>query len=113
MRQVGKWRTYAQHECLYLVGPCYAGDYIVPAMNLKRCPGCGEPCDLNARDTWAKVVRRRVPDAVWFMPWTWRRWHWEYKLRGHLESGGFDYRRSMRHAPADASAPLNAATRAT
>ena len=63
MARHGKWRVFAQHECLHLVGPCYAGDHIVAAMNMDVCPKCGEPCSLNYRDTWARVVRRRVSDA--------------------------------------------------
>lgn len=93
-----RWRTYAQHECLFLIGPQYSGDYIVAAMNLRTCPKCGAPCDLNHRDEWARVVRRWASDATWFKPWTWRRGHWEYRERGHLDEGGFDYRKTMRNA---------------
>ncbi|MHC4903237.1 MAG: hypothetical protein ACYTGD_16425 [Planctomycetota bacterium] len=100
MARYGKWRVFAQHECLYLVGPCYAGDHIVAAMNMDVCPRCGEPCSLNYRDTWARVVRRRVSDAVWYRPLTWGRWHWEYKHRGFLEDAGYDYRKFMRNAAA-------------
>ena len=100
MGRAGPWLVYAQHECLHLVGPCYSGDYIIPAMEMKTCPKCGGECDLFARDTWAKVVRRKVTDGVWLKPWTWGRWHWEYKLRGHLEEGGFDFRQVMRNARA-------------
>lgn len=92
------WRVYAQHECLYLCGPVYSGDYIIAAMNLGRCPKCGDSCGLHARDTWARVVRRRVSDARILHPSTWGRWHWEYRHRGHLETGGFDYRGAMRNA---------------
>jgi hypothetical protein len=98
MSRNGGWRVYAQHECLYLVGPCHSGDYIIPAMTMKSCPRCGEPCDLNHRDTWAKVVRRRVREGVWYRPSTWGRGHWEYRQLGHLEEGGFNYRRCMRNA---------------
>ena len=97
MARVGKWLTYAQHECLYLVGPCYGGDHVVPAMQMKSCPKCGRPCGLWDRDTWAKVVRRKVYDSAWYMPWTWGRYHWEYKLRGHLDDRNV-YRASMRNA---------------
>jgi hypothetical protein len=97
MGRKGKWLVYAQHECLLLVGPCYSGDYIIPAMNMKVCPKCGQPCDLNYRDTWARVVRRKVSDATWYKPWTWGRWHWEYKQLGHLEEGGYNYRTALRH----------------
>jgi hypothetical protein len=104
MPRNGKWLVYAQHECLLLVGPCYSGDYIIPAMNMKACPRCGEPCGLNHRDTWARVVRRRVRDRVWYLPWTWGRWHWEYRQRGHLEEGGFNYRAAMRNARRETAA---------
>ncbi len=97
----GKWLVFAQHECLYLCGPCHSGDYIIPAMNMDTCPRCGDPCDLNARDSWAKVVRRRVFEGSWLMPWTWGRWSWEYRQLGHLEQGGFNYRAAMRNAKAD------------
>ncbi len=100
MARNGKWRVFAQHECLYLMGPCYAGDYIVAAMNMDVCPKCGEPCSLSFRDTWARVVRRRVSDALWYRPSSWGKWHWEYKHRGFLEDGGYDYRRFMRNAAA-------------
>jgi hypothetical protein len=98
MFRYGPWRVYAQHECLLLVGPCYSGDYIIPAMVLTTCPRCGEPCDLNHRDTWARVVRRRVSDAVWYRPRTWGRHHFEYRQLGHLAAGGFNYRTAMRNA---------------
>jgi hypothetical protein len=104
MGRNGKWQVYAQHECLYLVGPIHSGDYIIPAMNMTHCPKCGERCDLNARDTWARVVRRRVSDAVWYKPWTWGESHWEYKQRGHLEEGGYDYRTALRLGRQDAKA---------
>ncbi len=106
----GKWRVYAQHECLQLIGPCYGRDHIVAAMNLKRCPKCGQPCDLNYRDTWARVIRRRASDAVWYKPWTWLSWHWEYRLRGHQEEGGYDYRKFMRNARSTSPRPELAAT---
>ena len=98
MAREGKWQTFAQHECLYLVGPIYGRDYIVPAMGLKTCPRCGQPCDLNNRDTWAKVVRRKISEAVWYRPATWGKFHWEYKMKGHLEDGWANYRMSMRNA---------------
>ncbi len=97
-RNTDGWKVYAQHECLYLCGPIYTGDYIIAGMNLKVCPRCGEPCDLNYRDAWARVVRRWVPQRTWYLPWTWRRGAWEYRQLGHLEEGGFDYRASMRNA---------------
>jgi hypothetical protein len=100
MARHGKWLVYAQHECLQLVGPCHAGDHIVAAMNLSVCPRCGRPCTLSERDTWARVVRRRVSDAVWYRPATWGRWHWEYRLRGHLEEDGYDYRKHRRNVQA-------------
>ena len=96
MGRNGKWMVYAQHECLHLVGPVLTRDYIIPAMNEPVCPKCGQPCDLNYRDTWARVVRRKVSDAVWFMPWTWRSFHWEYKEMGHLEEDGYNYRTALR-----------------
>ena len=98
MPRPGKWLVYAQHECLQLVGPIHGRDHIVAAMNTPVCPRCGNPCGLNYRDTWARVVRRRVSEAVWYRPRTWWHWHWEYKLRGHLEVGGYDYRRHLRNA---------------
>lgn len=98
MSRCGKWQVYAQHECLQLIGPCYSGDHIVAAMNTPVCPRCGKACDLNYRDTWARVIRRRVSDARWYRPDTWGRWHWEYRLRGHLEEGGYDYRKHLRNA---------------
>lgn len=98
MSRNGKWIVYAQHECLFLCGPCYSGDYIIPAMNHSTCPKCGKPCGLLYRDTWARVVRRKAFDGTWAKPWTWLKWHWEYKQLGHLEAGGFDYRASMRNA---------------
>lgn len=98
MPKPGKWRTYAQHECLYLCGPFYSGDFIIAALNYRNCPKCGGRCDLNARDTWAKVVRRRISDATWFFPWTWGKSHFEYKQIGHLADGGFDHRANMRNA---------------
>ena len=93
MPKYGQWRVYAQHECLYLTGPCYGGDHIVAAMNLSICPRCGEPCDLFNRDTWARVIRRRVSDWIWWKPWTWGEYHWEYRSWGHLEGGGYDFRK--------------------
>ena len=101
MARRDKWLVFAQHECLYLCGPCHGGDYIVPAMNLRNCPKCGKPCGLLFRDTWAKVVRRKVSDSVWRRPWTWTAWHWEYRQLGHLEAEGFDYRAAMRNARAE------------
>ncbi len=98
MARHGKWLVYAQHDCLFLCGPCHARDYIVPAMNYRICPKCKQPCGLLYRDTWARVERRRASDAIWYLPWTWGRGHWEYRQWGHLEEGGFDYRRSMRNA---------------
>ena len=98
MARNGKWLVYAQHECLFLCGPCYSGDYILPAMTLRVCPKCAQPCDLNHRDAWARVVRRRVSDSVWYKPWTWGRHVWEYRELGHLEEGGFQYRKAMRNA---------------
>ena len=98
MFKYGRWLVYAQHECLLLVGPCWSGDYIIPALQMRTCPRCGEPCDLNHRDTWARVVRRRVSDAVWYRPSTWGWHHWEYRQIGHLEESGFDYRKTMRNA---------------
>ena len=110
MLRYGRWRVYAQHECLLLVGPCYAGDYIIPAMCMKTCPRCGEPCDLSHRDTWARVVRRRVSDGVWYRPASWARYHWEYRQLGHLEEGGFNYRATMRNARAAGDRGLAEAT---
>ncbi|MHC4910051.1 MAG: hypothetical protein ACYTF9_10055, partial [Planctomycetota bacterium] len=104
MHWTGPWRTYAQHECLLLVGPCYSGDYSLPAMVMDVCPRCGEPCDLLHRDTWARVVRRRISDAVWYRPTSWRDFHWEYRELGHLADGGFDSRRAMRNARGAATA---------
>ncbi len=101
MRRKDGWKTYAQHECLFLCGPLHAGDYIVAAMNLSHCPKCGEPCGLNQRDAWARVVRRWVPERNWILPWTWRRGHWEYRELGHLDDRGSNYRRSMRNARSD------------
>ena len=98
MSRRGKWITYAQHECLFLCGPCYSGDYIIPAMNYRVCPKCGEPCGLLYRDTWARVIRRKISEAVWHRPGTWGRWHWEYRQFGHLEEGGFNHRTAMRNA---------------
>jgi hypothetical protein len=98
MSNPSKWLIYAQHECLYLAGPCYGGDHIVAAMNLSICPRCGEPCDLFNRDTWARVIRRKVSDSVWWRPSTWGRFHWEYRSRGHLEAGGYNYRKFMINA---------------
>lgn len=98
MTRPGRWRIYAQHECLALFGPMHGGDHIVAAMNMETCPRCGEPCGLTARDTWARVVRRRVSDARWWNPLTWGRGHWEYRSRGFLEEGGYDWRASIRNA---------------
>jgi hypothetical protein len=98
----GKWEVYAQHECLLLIGPIHSGDYIIPAMEMDTCPRCGKPCDLWNRDTWARVVRRRVSDAIWYKPWTWRASHWEYKSRGFLEEDGFNYRTALRHGREEA-----------
>jgi len=98
MSKVGKWLIYAQHECLYLTGPCYAGDHIVAAMNLSTCPKCGKPCDLFHRDTWARVIRRKVSDRVWYNPSTWGKYHWEYRSKGFLEDGGYNYRKFMLNA---------------
>jgi hypothetical protein len=100
-RRTGKWLTYAQHECLLLVGPVSGRDFIVVAMNMPTCPRCGQRCDLMARDTWARVVRRKVWDGQLLKPWTWRRWHWEYRELGHLAEGGFNYRQTMRNARRD------------
>ena len=97
MARTGKWLVYAQHECLLTIGPCYSGDYVLPAMQYKTCPQCGKPCDLLNRDTWAKVVRRKVYNSVWYKPWTWGDFEWEYKMRGHLETKD-TYRASMRNA---------------
>ena len=97
MARYGKWRTYAQHECLLLIGPVYSGDYVIPAMQMKTCPRCGKPCDLNNRDTWAKVVRRKVHESSWYLPWTWGKYSWEYKMKGHLEERD-TYRETMRNA---------------
>ena len=109
MARNGKWLVYAQHECLQLFGPCYSGDYIIPAMNMKLCPNCGQPCDLNYRDTWARVVRRKVKDSYWYRPWTWGRWHWEYRELGHLEDGVYNYRKTMRNAQPGAEQPRHLA----
>ena len=98
MSKKGKWLTYAQHECLFMCGPFYSGDFIIAALHYKTCPKCGQRCDLNARDGWAKVVRRRVSGASWFVPWTWWRYHFDYKLLGHLSDGGFDHRKHMANA---------------
>ncbi len=98
MPKVGKWYVYAQHECLYLTGPCYGGDHIVAAMNLSVCPRCGQPCDLFHRDTWARVIRRKVSDRVWYKPGTWGKYHWEYRSKGFLEDGGYNYRKFMFNA---------------
>ena len=100
MPRPGPWQVYGQHECLLLVGPCYSGDYVLPAMTMKTCPRCGKRCDLSCRDTWARVVRRRVRDAVWYRPATWGRSHWEYRQLGHLDTDSFDYRQAMRNARA-------------
>jgi len=98
MSKPGKWRIYAQHECLYITGPCYGGDHIVAAMNLKTCPKCGEPCDLFYRDTWARVICRRISDRIWWNPRTWGAYHIEYRSRGFLETSGYNYRKFMRNA---------------
>lgn len=98
MPKPGKWLVYAQHDCLYLAGPCYGGDHIVAAMNMSTCPKCGEPCDLFNRDTWARVIRRKISDRLWYKPSTWGRFHWEYRSRGHLEAGGYNYRKFMTNA---------------
>jgi transposase len=97
MARVGKWEVYAQHECLLLIGPIHSRDYVLPAMQFKTCPRCGQPCDLLHRDTWAKVVRRRISDGVWYRPSTWGDHHWEYKLTGHLDARD-TYRMSMWNA---------------
>ena len=101
MPRTGPWLTYGQHECLLLVGPCHSRDYVLPAMTYDVCPRCGQPCDLNYRDTWARVVRRKVHDSAWYLPWTWGRFHWEYKELGHLADGVYDYRTAMRNARPD------------
>ena len=101
LKRKNKWRVFAQHECLFLVGPCYIGDYIIPAMGMEKCPKCGEPCGLEQRDTWARVTRRRVSDAQWHKPWTWRSFHWEYNELGHMADGGYSYRAAMRNSRAD------------
>lgn len=98
MPKVGKWLTFAQHDCLFLCGPFYSGDHILAALHFKTCPKCGEKCDLNARDTWAKVVRRRVCESKWYAPWTWGKGYFEYKILGHLADGGFDHRKFMANA---------------
>jgi hypothetical protein len=98
MPKPGKWLIYAQHECLYLTGPCYGGDHIVAAMNLSTCPKCNQPCDLFHRDTWARVIRRKMSDRVWYKPSTWGKYHWEYRSYGHLEAGGYNYRKYMLNA---------------
>lgn len=98
MPKPGPWLVYAQHECLYITGPCHSGDHIVAAMNLETCPKCHQPCDLLHRDTWAKVIVRKVSDRVWYRPSTWNAHHLEYKSKGHQESAGYNYRKHMLNA---------------
>ena len=97
MAREGKWLTYAQHECLFLVGPIHGSDFIVAAMQYETCPKCGKPSGLWNRDTWAKVVRRKIRDGALLKPWTWGDYHWEYRMRGHLEEKS-TYRATMRNA---------------
>lgn len=39
----------------------------------------GEVCGGCGRDPyeWHEVIGRKVPDAIWWKPWTWFSYHWE------------------------------------